>query len=76
MIVGQVLTLTLAAASLDLRILIRGWVVRIQAALLTFNTDRDRDVKSRWGLIFQEHFSAHQSFHSTTICMSTFDVAH
>lgn len=35
MIVGQVLTLTLAAASLDLRILMRGWVVRMQAALLT-----------------------------------------
>ena len=36
MIVGQVLMLTLAAASLDLSILMRGCVVRMQAALLTW----------------------------------------
>lgn len=45
MIVGQVLMLTLAAASLDRRILIRGWVVRIQAALLTCNTHRQTEIR-------------------------------
>ena len=54
MIVGQVLTLTLAAASLDRRILIRGWVVRIQAALLTCNTHTDRNL-----IPTQDHFSSY-----------------
>ena len=38
MMVGQVLMLTLAAASLDRSILMRGWVVRMQAALLTWES--------------------------------------
>ena len=40
MMVGQVLMLTLAAASLDRSILMRGWVVRMQAALLTWESQR------------------------------------
>lgn len=42
MIVGHVLMLTLAAASLDLRILMRGWVVRMQDALLTCDTEEKK----------------------------------
>ncbi len=45
MIVGHVLMLTLAAASLDLRILMRGCVVRMQAALLTCNTQQTHTKK-------------------------------
>lgn len=46
MIVGHVLTLTLAAASLDLRILMRGCVVRMQAALLTCGTQHRAQTRS------------------------------
>lgn len=46
MIVGHVLTLTLAAASLDLRILMRGCVVRMQAALLTCDTQHRAQTRS------------------------------